>query len=112
CRGAYRHGRPGGRIRGSQQMKLLDLRKFSVRKQSQIRFRMRNGMECVITERGIAQVPAWKGIPDFNLEDELAAAGEFVLQPMTGGTRKAPPLPRTIQPQELAQMASASPSAA
>ena len=62
-------------------MKLADLRRFSVRKQFQIFFRLRNGMECVVTDRGVAQVPGLKGVPDFNLEDELAAAAEFRIEP-------------------------------
>ena len=60
-------------------MKLADLRRLSIRKQLRIHFRLRNGMECVISEHGIAQVPALKGVPDFNLEEELTAAGEFLL---------------------------------
>ena len=54
-------------------MKLADLRKLSIRKQLKIRFRLPNGMECVVTEQGLAQVPALRRVPDFNLEQELAA---------------------------------------
>ncbi len=42
----------------AEPMKLADLRKLSIKKQVRIRFRFRNGMECVINEHGIAQVPA------------------------------------------------------
>lgn len=91
-------------------MKLMDLRKLSVRRQSQIRFRMRNGLECVITERGIAQVPAWKGIPDFNLEEELAAAGEFLLEPVPPDPRKGAPKPHPITRDEFSRLVSDAPA--
>ena len=38
-----------------------------------------------MNEQGIAQVPALKGIPDFNLEEELASAGEFLVEPAPPG---------------------------
>ena len=96
-------------------MKLAELRKLSIRKQFRIHFRLRNGMECVVSEYGIAQVPALQGIPDFSLEEELAAASEFLLEPAAvpdkKNDKKNPPQPRSITRAELAGMASASPSA-
>ncbi|HEY2016516.1 MAG TPA: hypothetical protein VGH38_23595 [Bryobacteraceae bacterium] len=91
-------------------MKLADLRKFTIRKQFHIRFRMRNGMECVITDRGIAQVPDLKGIPDFSLEDELGAASEFVLESASVPDKKNPVKPRSLTREELARMTVASSS--
>ena len=61
-------------------MTLVDLRRLAIRKQSRIRFVLRNGMECVISEDGIARVPALKGVPEFNLEQELAAATAFAVE--------------------------------
>jgi hypothetical protein len=61
-------------------MTLADLRKLAIRKRTRIRFSLRNGMECVITEKGVAQVPALKARPEFNLEEELAVAGSFALE--------------------------------
>ena len=55
-------------------MKLADLRKLAIRRQFRIRFPLRNGMECVVNQRGVARVPALNGIPDFNLEEELSSA--------------------------------------
>ena len=52
-------------------MKLLDLRKLAVRQQFRIRFQVSNGLDCVVNQHGVAQVPALRGIPDFNLEKEL-----------------------------------------
>jgi hypothetical protein len=58
-------------------MRLADLRKLSIKKQIRIRFILPNGLECVVNEHGVAQVPALKAVPDFNLEDALAAVSQF-----------------------------------
>jgi hypothetical protein len=96
-------------------MRLAELRKLSIRRQFKIHFRLRNGMECIVSENGIAQVPDLKGIPDFNLEEELAAASEFLLEPAAvldkKGAKKSTPLPRSVTRAELAGIAGASPSA-
>jgi hypothetical protein len=87
-------------------MTLADLRKLSIRKQTKIHFRLQNGMECIVNEHGIAQVPELRGVPGFNLEEELAGAAEFLLE-------AAPPAaPRSVRREELAALAAASPSAA
>ena len=82
-------------------MKLADLRKLSIKQQTRIHFHLRNGMECVVTEHGIAQVPGLHAIPDFNLEEELASAGEFVLGPTGSGEKKAPLKQRAVSREEL-----------
>ena len=87
-------------------MKLVDVRRLAIKKQLKIHFKLRNGMECIVNEEGIATVPALKAIPDFNLEDELAAAGVFVVK------AAAPAPPRTTTREEMMAMASASPAAA
>ncbi len=90
-------------------MKLLDVRKLAIRQKVQVRFRMRNGMDCVINETGVAQVPTWKGIPDFNLEEELEAADSFLLEPVVAtANRKGAPLTRSIGKTELSVMTSGS----
>ena len=61
-------------------MTLVDLRKLAIRKRSQIRFGLRNGMSCVINETGVARVPELKSVPEFNLEEELGAATQFVVE--------------------------------
>jgi hypothetical protein len=61
-------------------MKLSDLRKVTVKKHLRIRFSLSNGMECVVNEHGIAQVPALRSIPAFNLEDELVGVQAFVVE--------------------------------
>ena len=87
-------------------MTLADVRKLSIKKQYRIRFVMANGMECVVTQNGIAQVPALQGIPDFNIETELAAASEFLIEPATVD-KKTPPKVRTVSRDELAALAGA-----
>lgn len=66
-------------------MKLQDGRKLAVRQRVRLRFRLRNGMECVIDEHGISRVPELREPPRFNLEDEFAAATSFTLEPAAGG---------------------------
>jgi hypothetical protein len=70
-------------------MKLADLRKLSVRQNLKIRFQLPNGLECVITEQGVARIPALSRAPDFNLEQELVSIGEFVLEPVAVGRQAA-----------------------
>jgi len=95
-------------------MTLAELRKVSIRRQLKIHFKLRNGMECIVTENGLAQVPALKAVPDFNLEEELAAASEFLVEPVAipdkKSDKKNPPIPRTVTREELDRMSAASPS--
>ena len=88
-------------------MKLADLRKLSVRQNLRIRFQLAGGMECVITEHGIAQVPALCRTPDFNLEQELISVAQFVLEPVTPPDKKHPAAPRHIGREELAALTAA-----
>jgi len=84
-------------------MKLADLRKLSIRKQLKIRFQLPNGLECVVTEHGVAQVPALRRVPDFNLEQELAHVSQFVLEPVRVDS-KTHPKPATVSLAELTGM--------
>jgi hypothetical protein len=88
-------------------MKLADLRRLSIRQQIRIRFRTGRGLECVVTEHGVAQVPGLRTIPDFNIEQELASASEFVLEPAVAhrgsGGKNAPEF-RHVSRSELASM--------
>ena len=87
-------------------MKLADLRKLSVKQQLRIRFQLPNGMECVVNETGVALIPALKGIPDFNLETELASVSQFVLEAAKEPDKKNPVKPRSLSAAELAAMTS------
>jgi hypothetical protein len=92
-------------------MKLVDLRKIAVRQQFRIRFQISNGLECVINQHGVAQVPALHGVPDFNLEKELSSVSQFVLEPAAADP-KHPVAARSLTRDELAAMADPSPVAA
>ena len=92
-------------------MKLADLRRLSIRKQLRIRFPLSNGLECVVTEHGIAQVPTLRRVPDFNLEQELAGASQFVLEPVLADSKTRTPA-KTLTVDELNAMLSTSPASA
>jgi hypothetical protein len=81
-------------------MKLADLRKLSVRQNSKIRFQLPNGMECIITEQGVARIPALSRAPDFNLEQELVSIGEFVLEPAAVG-KQTSAAPKRLRREEM-----------
>jgi hypothetical protein len=91
-------------------MKLGDLRKFAIRQQTRIRFPLTNGLECVVNEQGVAQVPALKSIPDFNLEHELAAAQHFQIDALPADP-KGPTKTRVLRREELAALTDGAPAA-
>lgn len=92
-------------------MTLADLRKLSIRKQLKIRFQLANGMECVVTEHGVAQVPALRRAPDFNLEQELAAVSQFTLEPAKPAP-KGPPKAEPVSRDQLSALLATGPAAA
>ncbi|MCL6507015.1 MAG: hypothetical protein K6T59_08315 [Bryobacteraceae bacterium] len=69
-------------------MKLQDVRKLTVRQRARLRFRLRNGLECVVDEHGISRVPELREPPQFNLEEEFAAATTFTLETAVGGATR------------------------
>jgi hypothetical protein len=93
-------------------MKLADLRKFAIRKQVRIRFPLKNGMECVVNERGVAQVAALQAPPEFNLEEELSGAATFLMEPVTAVNARNAPKPSSIGRDQLAAMTAEGGSAA
>lgn len=87
-------------------MKLADLKRLATKKQLKVHFRLRNGLECIVNQEGVATLPELRAIPDFNLEEELAAAGEFLVEP-------APPAQtRKVNRAEMTALAADSPAAA
>ena len=92
-------------------MKLADVRKLSIRKNLKIRFALANGLECIVTEHGVAQVAGLRGVPDFNLEQEFASASTFILEPVKTD-KKHPVQPRPVGREELTALTTAGPSAA
>ena len=95
-------------------MTLVDVRKLAIRKQSKIRFNLRNGLECIISEDGIARVPALQSVPYFNLEQELADATNFVVEAAVPAGTKTPSKPKLVPMgrAELSAMALTSPHGA
>ena len=89
-------------------MSLSDLRKLSIKKSLRIRFVLPNGMECVVTQHGIAQIPALKATPDFNIEQELASVNEFLLEPAVISDKKNAPKSRSVGRDELDAMSHSS----
>jgi len=93
-------------------MTLVDLRKLAIRKRSQIRFSLSNGMQCVINETGVARVPDLKSVPSFNLEEEAAQATQFVVEavPPEGAKVSAKTKPVTMSRAELIAMNNQAPA--
>jgi len=89
-------------------MILSDLRKAAVKKHLRIRFPLSNGMECVVNEHGIAQVPALRGVPSFNLEEELGGAQDFLIDP-PHTTAKAKPETRKYTRDQMSALLAAGP---
>ena len=87
-------------------MNLSDLRKVTVKKHLRIRFPLSNGMECVVNEHGIAQVPSLRAVPTFNLEQELVATRGFVVEPADAGAKdKSKPQARRYTREQMAALA-------
>ncbi|MCC6587098.1 MAG: hypothetical protein IT168_10435 [Bryobacterales bacterium] len=80
-------------------MKLQDLRKFAIQQQSRIKFNFGDAFQCVIDEHGIAKVPSPQisSAPPIDLEQELAAAHQFSLEPVVLSSGR----PRTISRADL-----------
>ena len=91
-------------------MTLADLRRLAVKKQLKLHFRLKNGMECIVNEEGVAQIPTLRAIPDFNLEEELAHVTQFTLDPVITGekSRARPPQPQNMSREELSALAGVS----
>jgi len=69
-------------------------------------------MECVVSEHGIAQVPGLNTRAEFNLEQELAEAAEFLLEHANPPDKKNPARPRQVKRDELEKLATVAPATA
>jgi len=92
-------------------VKLADVRRLAVRRQWRIHFRLSNGSECIVSEHGVAQVPALQSVPGFNLEEELAQAEEFLLEPVPENPKESAKA-RSARRAELAELAAGQTAAA
>lgn len=71
-------------------MKLADLRRLAIRKQLRIQFDIAEHGQCVIDEHGNAKVPTLRSVPSFNLEECLAGASRFRLEPAESTGKNSP----------------------
>ena len=83
-------------------MKLADLRRAAIKSSVRVRFSLSNGMECVLNEHGIAQIPDLHAVPSFDLEDELARAGQFTVEPAVADKSKS--RPQVLNREQLAAL--------
>ena len=69
-------------------MKLLDLRRYAIRRRVRIRFVMPSGVECEVNEHGVVKLPRFRGVVDFNVEEALGSVEQFVLEPVGAKQQK------------------------
>lgn len=81
-------------------MRLVDARRVAVRKRAKIRFALAGGLECVINEHGVSEVPGLAAAPEFNLEEEFARASRFTLE-----TAEAPGRPSALTRAQMEALA-------
>lgn len=93
-------------------MKLQDLRKFAIQQQTRIKFSFGDSFQCIVDEHGIAKVPSPKisSAPPFNLEQELANAHQFSLEPVGVGSGSV--RPRTLSRPDLEALVGAASTSA
>jgi hypothetical protein len=92
-------------------MRLADLRKVTVKRNLRIRFRLPNGMDCIVNEHGLAQIPALRSAPDFNLEHEFAHVDSFTIEPVAAAKTRSPNTPlERLNRTQLEALAGAAPA--
>jgi hypothetical protein len=92
-------------------MNLADLRRVTVKKRLRIRFALSNGMECILNEYGVAQIPDLHAVPAFNLEEELGSVQQFLVESAAREKDHAPAKPRTYTRAEMLSLTTAGTSA-
>jgi hypothetical protein len=90
---------------------LTDLRKLTIKKKQRVKFRLKNGLECIVNEDGVALIPGLDRVPDFNLDQELKDAVSFVIELVPIAGQKNPPQPKTLTRSEMDALVSVAPSA-
>ncbi len=89
-------------------MTLSDARRIAVTRQLRIRFALGRGFECVITERGVAEIPGLTAGPEFNIDDEFARAAQFTVEP-AAAARTGARSGRTVGREDLEALARSQP---
>ena len=82
-------------------MTLADLRRTAIKTGVRVRFNLSNGMECLMNEHGVAQIPALRAAPAFDLEDELSRANQFSVEKATADKKSRP---QVLNREQLAAM--------
>ena len=62
-------------------VKLNDLRRYVVLNRTPVTYLDQSGRKAHVNRKGIVEIPGIAGAPPYNVEDVLAAAQEFVLEP-------------------------------
>jgi hypothetical protein len=68
-------------------MRLSDVRRLAIQDHVRVHFAIAasgdaGALKCVVDEHGVARVPGLAGVPGFNLEEAVAAAEEFMVEPV------------------------------
>jgi hypothetical protein len=91
-------------------MTLADLRRTAIKSGVRVRFSLSNGMECVMNEHGVAQIPALRAAPNFDLEDELSRATQFNVEKVSAEKDKS--RPQLLNREQLAALVGTKPGEA
>ena len=62
-------------------VKLNDLRRYAILNRTPVTYLDQGGRKARVNRKGIVEIPGITGAPPYNVEDVLAAAREFVLEP-------------------------------
>ncbi len=90
------------------EVKLHDLRRYAVLNRTPITYSDASGRKARVKRNGIVEIPGLAGAPPYNIEDVLADAQEFVLEPEDPKAQ----VRRLSRPEIAALLASSSPAAA
>lgn len=63
------------------EVKLSDLRRYAILNRIPITYLDQSGRKARVNRKGIVEIPGITGAPPYNVEEVLAAAQEFVLEP-------------------------------
>jgi len=92
-------------------MTLLDLRRYAIRNQTRIHFKLESAGECVVDEHGILKFPSLRRVPDFSMDSSsmdssLASVDRFTLAPVQQASRS-----RHLSREQLASLLGQAPKA-
>lgn len=74
-----------------EELKLNDLRRFAILTRTAVTCRSsRDGRACVVSRKGVIEIPGLAGRPSYNAEELLSVADDFRLEPEAGDVRTVP----------------------